>query len=203
MEEDRLASIIGQNITRLRKISKMTQLELAEKINYSDKSISKWEQGNGIPDVRILVQLAELFNVSVDDLVREHREKPVMPKKERRIKHLLITLLSVGLCWLVAVVCFVLTGIIAPNLVSYAWLAFVYAVPASAIVLLVFSCVWRWRILRAVSLSILIWTVLACVYLTAYLCGHDIWLIFIIGIPLQVLALFYVFWWKRSRRLKE
>ena len=71
MEEDVLAVTIGKNIMRLRRMANMTQLELAEKINYSDKSVSKWEQGNGIPDVRILVQLAELFNVSVVDLVRE------------------------------------------------------------------------------------------------------------------------------------
>ena len=69
MEETILAEVIGKNITRLRKLANMTQLELAEKLNYSDKSISKWEQGNGIPDVRILVQLAELFGVTLDDLV--------------------------------------------------------------------------------------------------------------------------------------
>ena len=80
MEEDVLAVTIGKNIMRLRRMANMTQLELAEKINYSDKSVSKWEQGNGIPDVRILVQLADLFNVSVDDLVREHTETAVMPK---------------------------------------------------------------------------------------------------------------------------
>ena len=78
-DQDALAVTIGKNITRLRRLSNMTQSELAEKINYSDKSVSKWEQGNGIPDVRILVQLAELFNVSVDDLVREHAEAPVLP----------------------------------------------------------------------------------------------------------------------------
>ena len=71
-EQDQLAVTVGQNITRLRKMANLTQLELAEKLNYSDKSVSKWEQGNGIPDVRILVQLADLFGVSVDDLVRDH-----------------------------------------------------------------------------------------------------------------------------------
>ena len=59
MDETELGQIIGKNITRLRKIANMTQLELAEKLNYSDKSVSKWEQGNGIPDVRILMQIAE------------------------------------------------------------------------------------------------------------------------------------------------
>ena len=114
MEEDVLAVTIGKNIMRLRRMANMTQLELAEKINYSDKSVSKWEQGNGIPDVRILVQLADLFNVSVGDLVREHTETAVMPKKTRLLRRIVTMILSVGLCWLVAVVCFVFIGIGAP-----------------------------------------------------------------------------------------
>ena len=208
-EQEDLAAVIGRNLTRLRKGSGMTQLDLAEKLNYSDKSVSKWEQGNGIPDVRILVQLAELFNVSVDDLVREPpKGKPVVPKRERRLKRFVITACSVGLCWLVAVVCFALGGAVCAWLsqkVSGLWLAFVYAVPASAIVLVVFSTVWRWKWTRIVSLSVLIWTSIACVYLTLFVCGvaEGMWLLFLIGIPLQVLTLFFFLWWKRGRKQKN
>ncbi len=199
MEED-IAQIIGTNIMRLRKVTNMTQLELAEKLGYSDKSISKWEQGNGIPDVRTLMQIAEFFNVSLDDLVHEHKEKPVMPKKTRGIRRLIIILLSVGLCWLTAVVSFVLGGIISPD-THFLWLAFVYAVPASAIVVLIFSCIWRYKVYRILSLSVLIWTVLACAYLTVFAVHGPhptLWLIFLIGIPLQLLALFFFVWWKRT-----
>ncbi len=212
MEEHELAVVIGKNITRLRKMANLTQLELAEKLNYSDKSVSKWEQGNGIPDVRILVQLSELFGVSLDDLTHEHPEDKVMPKNTRRLRRLIIVCCSVGLCWLIAVVCFVLLGIIAPNL-NWAWLAFLYAVPVSAIVVLVFSCVWRYKWVRVVSVSVLIWTALACCYLTAYaLLSHDpeanavwlqnLWLLFLIGVPLQVLALFFFVWWRRVHFFK-
>lgn len=203
-EQDSLAITIGKNITRLRKLSGMTQLALAEKLNYSDKSVSKWEQGNGMPDVRILVQLADLFNVTVDDLVREHPKGKVLPKRARRIMRFIVTSCAVGLCWLVAVVCFVFLGIFAPALKNE-WLAFVYAIPVSAIVLVVFSSVWHWKWLRLISLSVLIWTTLACAYLTAFVCGYggyNIWLIFLIGVPLQVLALFY-FIWRKKRPLKE
>ena len=201
METDTLAVTIGKNITRLRRIANMTQLELAEKLNYSDKSVSKWEQGNGVPDIRILVQLADLFQVSVDDLVREHKEKEIVPKSTRNMRRLIIMLCSVGLCWLVAVAAFVFIGIAAPK-IEYLWLAFVYAVPASAIVVLVFSCIWHYKTVRVVSVSVLIWSVLACIYLTVYACGADmtnIWLIFLLGAPLQVLALFFFVWWKRAR----
>lgn len=200
MEERDLAEIIGNNIMRLRKMANMTQQGLAERINYSDKSVSKWEQGNGVPDVRILVKLAEVFNVSVDDLVHEHAEKPVMPRRTRLLRRFIIVALSVGMCWLAAVVSFVLGRVIDPE-VKLLWLAFVYAVAASAIVVLVFSCVWSWKWARIVSVSVLIWTALACVCLTVYLClptpHPTVWLLFLIGVPLQLLALIAFVWWKR------
>lgn len=205
METDTLAVTIGKNIMRLRRIANMTQLELAEKLNYSDKSVSKWEQGNGVPDVRILVQLADLFQVSVDDLVREHEEKEIVPKSTRNLRRLIIIFCSVGLCWLVAVAAFVFIGIAAPQL-DYLWLAFLYAVPASAIIVLVFACVWRYKLVRLISVSVLVWTVLACIYLTVYACGADMsnmWLIFLLGVPLQVLALMYFYWWKLARFFKH
>lgn len=204
METDTLAVTIGKNIMRLRRIANMTQLELAEKLNYSDKSVSKWEQGNGVPDVRILVQLADLFQVSVDDLVREHEEKEIVPKSTRNLRRLIIIFCSVGLCWLVAVAIFVFVGIASPA-TQYLWLAFLYAVPASAIVVLVFSCVWHYKVVRLVSVSLLIWSALSCIYLTTYACGvnENIWLIFILGVPLQVLAIFFFGWWKRARFFKH
>ena len=198
-----LAIIIGKNITRLRKMLNMTQSELAEKLNYSDKSISKWEQGNGIPDVRILLQISQLFNISLDDLVREHPEGTITPKRARRVKHVVITLCSVGLCWLVAVVSFVLVGMIAGALdhsIKGSWLAFLYAVPASAIVVLVFSCVWHWKWMRVISLSVLIWVLITCIYLTVRMCGGipEIWLLFLVGVPLEALTLIYFLWKKRK-----
>lgn len=211
-EQDKLAVTIGKNLTRLRKMANMTQLELAEKLNYSDKSVSKWEQGNGIPDVRILVQLAELFGVTLDDLVREQPERTVMPKNTRLLRRIIIIACSVGLCWLVAVVSFVLLRIFAPA-IEYSWLAFVYAVPVSAIVILVFSCVWRYKWVRVISVSVLVWTALTCIYLTAYVSLianaaeneiwlKNLWLLFLIGVPLQFLALFFFVWWKRARFFK-
>ncbi len=205
MELDTLAVTIGKNITRLRRIANLTQLELAEKLNYSDKSVSKWEQGNGVPDVRILVQLADLFQVTVDDLVREHDEsKQIVPRNARKLRRLIIILCSVGLCWLVAVAAFVFIGIAAPSL-RYLWLSFLYAVPASAIVVLVFSCVWQNKTVRIISMSVMIWSILACIFTTAYVCGlrQNMWLIFLLGIPLQILALVFFVWWKRIRLFKH
>lgn len=201
MDEIELAQTIGKNITRLRKSANMTQLELAEKLNYSDKSVSKWEQGNGIPDVRILTQIAELFGVTLDDLVHEQRERKLMPKTLRLLRRTVIMACSALLVWLIAVVAFVLLRILAPHL-EYSWQAFVYAVPVSAVVLLVFACVWRYRWMRMITISLIIWTSLACIYLTLYAFGYNVWLIFLIGVPLQFLTIFFFLWWKKgsSRR---
>lgn len=199
MEElDALAVHFGKNVTRLRKLENMTQLELAEKLNYSDKAVSKWEQGYSLPDVRVLVQIADLFGVTVDDLIREHKEKQaVLPKSTKHRNRIITVICSVGLSWLVAVVAYVLLGIFGEQL-GYKWLAFFFAVPVSAVIILVFSCVWQWKWVRILSISVLIWTVIACVYLVAQAAGAGsrIWLLFLIGIPLQVLALFYFVWRK-------
>ena len=145
--------------------------------------------------MRILIQLSELFGVSLDDLVKKHEKETVMPKKTKRMQRLITLFCSVGLCWLVAVVLFVFLDLFNSGLRGV-WLAFVYAVPASAIVVLVFSCVWHWKWVRILSITVLVWSLLACIYLTAYLYGQNIWLIFLIGVPLQVLALFYFVWRK-------
>lgn len=207
MEEDRLAIIIGKNITRLRRVANMTQFELAEKLHYSDKSVSKWEQGNGIPDVHVLVRIAEIFGVTCDDLVHEHvNEKEVVPKHAKLRNRIITIACSVGLCWLVAVVTYVLWGLFGSGEeTKWAWLAFVFAVPASSVVVLVFSCVWRWKWVRVISISVLIWTAIGFVYLVAYAALRDVgnlWLLFLIGIPLQILTLFY-FVWRRGARTKE
>ncbi|MDE6410970.1 MAG: helix-turn-helix domain-containing protein [Clostridia bacterium] len=205
MDETELGQIIGKNITRLRKTANMTQLELAEKLSYSDKSVSKWEQGNGIPDVRILMQIAELFGVTLDDLVHEQREHKLMPKTLRIIRRTVIITCSALLVWLVAVVAFVLIRILAPSL-DYSWLAFVYAVPVSFVVVLVFACVWKYKWLRTLSVSVIIWTTLGCVYLTVYACAGLIdymWLLFLIGVPLQLLTLFFLLGWRKLKFFKK
>ena len=67
--EEQLKNRIAKNLTFYRENAGQTQLELAEKLNYSDKSISKWERGEGIPGVFVLTQIAQLYGVTVNDLL--------------------------------------------------------------------------------------------------------------------------------------
>ena len=129
---------IAKNLSYYRKSANLTQAELAEKINYSDKSVSKWESGNGAPDIYILMQLADLFGVSLNDLVAG--DTPEKPKKKSGGLHLLIMLLSSGIVWLVATFFFVTMVLLKPN--GSWWLAFLYGVLANAILLVVYASIW-------------------------------------------------------------
>ena len=64
-----LKKIIARNIVDLRRANNMTQLELAEKLNYTDKAVSKWERGESLPDISVLKTIADLFGVKIDYLV--------------------------------------------------------------------------------------------------------------------------------------
>ena len=127
-----LKDIIANNITKYRKELGLTQLELAERLNYSDKSVSKWERAEGVPDAITLKQLADLFGITVDALMSEEQ-----PKKSTfaRIKETVLTrtniaISSVILAWLVATICFVILRLVFPNATKL-WLAFIYALPVS------------------------------------------------------------------------
>ena len=60
---------IAKNLIRYRKAANLTQAELAQKINYSDKSVSKWESGRGVPNIESLKAISKFFSVSIDELL--------------------------------------------------------------------------------------------------------------------------------------
>lgn len=107
---------------------------LPRKINYSDKSVSKWESGNGVPDVLVLMRLAELFGVSVNDLVGESPKE----RASNTFMRVMVLLISSALIWLIATATFVAMKIFASAHGAW-WLVFVYAIPANAAMLAVFA----------------------------------------------------------------
>ena len=186
---------IANNLVLLRKRARLTQAEVAEKINYSDKSVSKWESAGGVPDIFILKQLADLYGVTVNDIIGE--KPPVEQKDGKTGLHILIMLLSAGIVWLVAVSVFALLKMLPVQ--GKWWLAFIYALPVNAIVFLVFGAVWRYKTLQFVSITTLIWTALLSIYLSVALIPAEVvafkslWAIFLIGVPLQVLEILWAF----------
>ena len=125
---DDLKMVIADNIATLRREAGMTQIQMAERLNYSDKAVSKWERGESIPDVAVLKELADLFSVSLDYLLeKEHPVKPEVKQtlRQRIRNHGFITGICVLLVWLLATVAFVIVDIVAANGVQRQWLAFV------------------------------------------------------------------------------
>ncbi len=177
---------LPQNLTRLRTERNMTQIEVAEKLNYTDKSVSKWERGEATPPIDVLKDLADLYEVSLDYLVtnveNDSYDKKYTSRTNKRNK-IVITLLAVSLVWILATVMFTY-GIIFIDEVL--WILFVAAVPSTAVVLLIFNCIWGKRKFTFILISVLIWTALATVYLTFLTLAYNLWAIFTIGVPLQI-----------------
>lgn len=194
-----LNDIIAANISELRKSSGMTQYELAQMLNYSDKAVSKWERGESIPDVSVLKTIADSFGVTVDYLLtREHKayqEEKKETRKRKKGNRIIITLISVVVVWLLAVFLYINFDSFLSE-VKGTWLVFVYAVPISCIVTLVFNFIWGKRLLNFILLSLILWTLITSIYLTILVAaGSNMWLLFVLGAPGQLI----IFLWSRLR----
>ena len=202
MDDERLKKQVGANIISYRKRLGMTQARLAEKLNYSDKAVSKWERGESAPDLQTLVQLAELFDVTVNDLLVDPDALPentgaverVMGKAvektlKRKADKRIILKLSSLLVWFVALLLFVILSTLD---VPKSWVAFFYAIPTDAIVLLSLRSAWhdfRWN---QGLISTIMWGGLISIYVTLLLfCNFNAWRIFLLGVPGQVAILLW------------
>ena len=187
--EENIKKHFAKNLSSYRRQSGMTQLELAERLNYSDKSISKWERGDGLPDLFVAATIADMLGVSLNDLISEREPKRILHRRNK----LIITGLSIGLVWLVASILFFIFQLALPSFA--AWMFFAYAVPASAIVCIVFTCVWWKKIYRFLSVSALIWSLASCVMISFPIPRMN--LIFMLAAMLQILA---VLWFLLKKR---
>lgn len=187
--EDAFRKLVAANIAKCRKRTGMTQAELAEKLNYSDKSVSKWERAEGLPDIYVLARLADIFQVRVDDLLRENPPEP-----ERTPSRIYITAMAAGLVWLVAALIYLMLRLFAPDF-GRSWMSFLFAVPASCVVLTIFTILWWGPLHQCLSVSGLIWGMALSVFLVVNRDGMGG--VFILAAVLQALA---VLWFLFSRR---
>ena len=197
MADPNVKQTIADNILRLRQAKGMTQLDLAKALNYSDKAVSKWERGESLPDVEVLISLAELFGVSLSQLVtppgtaeKLADEKAMVRKRIRRNYHFIIAM-SVLLVWLLSSLTFVVLtavyGFRLPHLLS-----FLYAVPISCIVMLVLNSVWFEGRKNVYIISVLMWSCLATVFCTLlFALKRAFPLIFILGVPGQIIIILW------------
>lgn len=210
MDADKLKTQIGENIAAYRKQANLTQAGLAEKLNYSDKAVSKWERGESVPDVTTLVQLAGQFGVTVNDLLQDPNELPENGGRVERAMEAVVTktlrrradkgsilMLASILVWGVALLLYVILSSVG---IPRTWLGFFYAIPVNAVVLLSLRSAWhdfRWN--RAL-ISAIMWGALLSVHISLLvLAGVNIWKLYLLGIPGQAAILF----WFRMLRLSK
>ena len=191
-----IPQIIARNITTLRKNAGMTQAGLAEKIGYSDKSISKWERAEGIPDVICLKAIADLFGVSVDYMLTEEHNVPVQqqpeqpepptpparPQQTYTTNHIAVTLVSVAGVWLLAFIVYIILKLCS---ISFG-LSFAVACPVTAILLIVFNALWGSRKLNFWFVTLLVWSLLFLICYAAR--KYNLWLLMCIGLPATVVV---------------
>lgn len=192
--------IIAENIARLRKANKLTQAELAERLNYSDKAVSKWERGDSIPDVIVLNEIAKLFSVTVDYFLHEHNESERCPKPESHKKRVrvAISLTVFASIYAVALLLYFVFGEI-NNSHNGLWKLFILPLPLISILFLVFCAVWaksKYSIILGVSL--LLWSVILSIFVFVSALVES-WLLFVVGAPFQAIILFWLITIRRKK----
>ena len=214
MNYENLKYQIGANITSYRKQAGLTQAGLAEKLNYSDKAVSKWERGESVPDIVTLVLLAEQFDVTVNDLLADPNALPeetgaiqqamgqVVEKalKRKANKHIILHLSSI-LVWFVALLIFVFVSSFD---IPYSWLAFLFAIPADAIVMLTLCSAWQDYRWNKFFISAMVWGFLLSVHITILvLANFNMWKIYLLGIPGQAAILLWFRLFRSNHRKEE
>jgi transcriptional regulator with XRE-family HTH domain len=184
-----LKLISASNIIKLRTGAGMTQAELGEKLNYSDKTISKWERGEAIPDAYVLTQLAEIFGVTVDYILSSHSEwKPNEVKaeetpQEHRYSINMIIAISVLGVWTLALTIFVLVWMFGNAIV---WEIFVTALPISILVYMILICAFNRR--KNLQYVIAAFVLSVFVFLYCVIPMQKPWQLFLIAIPAEIIV---------------
>ena len=178
--------IIAQNLTDLRKSKNLKQSELSDAIGYSDKTISRWENGTSVPDISTLIKLANFYGVSLEDLVNEnvlskYSEETKKHNQQVLVNRYFMLALAVLSVWLLAAITYV--GLIWIKEIDL-WQIFIMAVPVSS--LLVFRSTRKDRSLKWLNFAMLSLTICATllfVYLI-YL-EYNFWVLFVLMAPLE------------------
>lgn len=198
MSEQEIKQNFSKNLILLRKAKGLTQLALAEKINYSDKSISKWERGDVLPDIVTFRMVADFFEVTVDDLI----STPSEPKVVKRGNRVIITLLSCVGAFLCAFLVDRLMDVWGAS--EKSWLAYIYVLPVTGVLWVVFSSIWFSLLSRFISVSYLVWMSGLALYLTMYQFAYaNLWFLFIVCAIGEVLTILGFILMARKEKMKN
>ncbi len=184
MQLSELKLVFASNLIRLRSKAGMTQAELGAMLNYSDKSVSKWERGEAIPDAWVLTRLAELFGVTVDFLLSEH-DAWVPPDAEEAPQYSrgMIYAVAVLAVWTMALIAFVVlwwVGILW-------WPVFAVALSVSLLAVLILTVYFKHTKHLQYVLAGFVLSVFVMLYVLM-LPWRNNWQLFLIAVPALALV---------------
>lgn len=188
MRVEELKLITASNLINLRTASGMTQAELGAKLNYSDKTVSKWERAEAIPDAFVLKQLSEIYGVSVDNLLTSHDEWKPIPTEEPETEQISystnrIIAVAIIVVWTIALTAFVALWLAHIIL----WQVFAIALPVSMLVYLVLISLFHKRKQLQYAIALLVLSVFVCIYLLAFP-RYNPWQLFLLVVPAELIV---------------
>lgn len=182
---ENLKEVISQNLVYLRKQRKMTQLDLCEKLSYSDKAVSRWENGESLPDVETLYKISKIYEVPVSYLFEEHiKEKCETEKKGNTINKLMVTILSCAVVWMTSVIIY--TYLSTYNSLRY-WQIFIWAIPVNALFLNYCNNTWGDKKYTIFIRSLFLWSFITAIY--CHYIEYNLWIFFLIGPVIQAILI--------------
>ncbi len=179
--------IIAEKLTVLRKEKGITQAELAEKLGYSDKAVSRWEHGETLPDINVLCELCVFYDVTLDFLVHKG-DGPIKERvqsKKLLINNIIVCALAVSIVWLVATTIFIYGNTLKDA--GHFWVAFIWAIPVSCVAILRLGRDWLPRTANMIVWSLFLWTLITSIVLQFI--SQGLWLFYIAGVPAQVIII--------------
>ena len=193
---------IAKNITELRKRNHWTQAELAEKINYSDKAVSKWERGEAVPEIETLYALANIFGVTIDYFLYDDHDMQkqfVQPKVKNLFRKLAVLFLLSLSVVLIALIIFMAGHYGNWDNKSKLWMAFVWATPILATLTLMFFMTNKIWLGSLISSCLIVVFLVTCIYLELLVNElGQIWMIWLF-VPLVVAAIILIFFMHKDR----
>ena len=184
---ENIKEIIAKNLVELRKSRKFTQQDLAEKLNYSDKAISRWEHAETLPDIETLCKICDIYGVRFEYLLQKEQPKGNNPYVIRTDMPSRIVTMCIAVCsvWIAAFVLYMYTSAILGN---NRWTLFIWAVPVSCVVCQIYNRMYFMNnAFRCVMCSVAQWTLILAVYLQ--LLEYNMWMLFIMGVPIQAVII--------------
>ena len=197
---DKLKAIFAGNLIQLRTQAGMTQVELGEKLHYTDKAVSKWERAESMPDVVVLKALGDIFGVTIDELLTEQNQwqpKPTPGMETETYSRLFIVLSSIAAIWTMCVIEFVVVWIAVDTI---QWIVFVIAVPLSLTALLIFNSIWNKGRNNMYIVMTLVLSLVVLIYLM--LLQYNFWQMFLVLLPVEAVV-FLVFHIRTSKPRKK